>query len=191
MLKKLRDFGVSENYFEIKRIGDFDNSENEGFDHIDTVAIDFDITAQKFSHEHGQDSFKSCDALDIIHSNDKINLIEFKQIETTEDVVDWIDGLKLPRKIKDSRDVLLGIIRKNRFRYAKKVDLFNSYEKNVIISIELRGTYQTKMLFFFEYLKLKAIIEKQFNENYIQGENFNDPVCIQMSIFDTEYQKYK
>jgi hypothetical protein len=63
MLNDLKAFGISEKYFEIKRIGDFTNSKKEGFSHIDIEAIDFDKTTEKLCGEHKQPPFKSCDAL--------------------------------------------------------------------------------------------------------------------------------
>ena len=190
MLKDLKTFGVAEDYFEIKRIGDFRNSKNEGFSHINTEAIDFDATTQKLCSEHRQPPCKSCDALDIVDSENRINLIEFKQLRDNANIEKWIQELELPQKIKDSRDVLVNIIRKGKFNYKNKIQKFNSCEKNVIISFDLTDDATKKTAIFLRYFTVKEIIEKQFNNNYIQGENFKEPICIKMIDFDTEYSKY-
>ena len=190
MLKDLTTFGIAEKYFEIKRIGDFKNSGNEGFSHINTEAIDFDTTTQKLCSEHRQPPCKSCDALDIVYSENKINFIEFKQLRDNANIEKWIQDLELPQKIKDSREVLLNIIRKGKFGHKNKIQKFISCEKNVIISFDLTDDATKKMAILFRYSTVKAIIEKQFYNNYIQGENFNDPICIKMAEFDIEYLKY-
>ena len=190
MLKDLTTFGIAEKYFEIKRIGDFKNSRNEGFSHINTEAIDFDTTTQKLCSEHRQPPCKSCDALDIVYSENKINFIEFKQLRDNANIEKWIQDLELPQKIKDSRDVLLNIIRKGKFNHKNKIQKFISCEKNVIISFDLTDDATKKMAILFRYSTVKAIIEKQFYNNYIQGENFNDPICIKIAEFDTKYLKY-
>ena len=190
MLKDLTTFGIAEKYFEIKRIGDFKNSGNEGFSHINTEAIDFDTTTQKLCSEHRQPPCKSCDALDIVYSENKINFIEFKQLRDNANIEKWIQDLELPQKIKDSREVLLNIIRKGKFGHKNKIQKFISCVKNVIISFDLTDDATKKMAILFRYSTVKAIIEKQFYNNYIQGENFNDPICIKMAEFDIEYLKY-
>jgi hypothetical protein len=190
MLKDLKTFGISENYFDIKRIGDFADSIKEGFSHINTEAIDFDTTTQKLCGEQGQPPSKSCDALDIVYSKNKINLIEFKQLRDKGNIEEWIQNLELPQKIKDSRDVLLNIIKKSKFNHKGKITKFNHCEKNVIISFDLTDDATKKTAILLRILTVKAIIEKQFYNNYIQGENFNDPICISMTEFDTEYLKY-
>jgi len=190
MLNKLKSFGVNEGYFEIKRIGSFDNAAHEGISHINTKAIDFDKTTQTFCCEHEQQSYKSCDALDIIVSKNKVNFIEFKVLKDNATIEDWIEKLNLPQKIKDSREVVLSIVRKAKFRYKDKIKKFNSYEKNVIISFDLIDDARMKIAILSRSLTVREIIIKQFDENYIQGENFNDPVCIRMEKFDDEYSKY-
>lgn len=190
MLNELKTFGISEDYFEIKRIGDFKNSAREGFSHINTVAIDFDTTAVKLCGEHQQAPCKSCDALDIIDSKNRLNLIEFKQLKDRRDIENWIEGLELPQKIKDSRDVLLNIIRKSRFNHKNKIKKYYSCEKNVIISFDLTDDATKRIAIFSRYLTVKSLIEAQFYKNYIQGENYNDPICIKMAEFDTEYSNY-
>ena len=190
MLKDLTTFGMAEKYFEIKRIGDFTDSKKEGFSHINTEAIDFDTTTQKLCSEHRQPPCKSCDALDIVYSKNKINLIEFKQLRDNGNIEKWIQDLELPQKIKDSRDVLLNIIRKGKFKHKDKIPKFNSCEKNVIISFDLTDDATKKIAILSRYLTVKSTIEKQFCNNYIQGENFNEPICIRMTEFDTEYLKY-
>lgn len=190
MLEALKTFGITEKYFEIKRIKDFPNAEEEGLNHIHTMAIDFDTTTKKLCGEHGQQSSKSVDALDIVHSKNKINLIEFKQLKDNRNIEKWIQDLELPQKIKDSRDVLLNIIRKGRFNHKDKIKKYNCCEKNVIISFNLTDDTTKKMAILFRYLTVKAIIEKQFCNNYIQGENFNEPICIRMTEFDAAYLKY-
>jgi len=190
MLKELLRFGLANKYFEIKRIGDFTNSKNEGISHINTKAIDFDETTKNLCDEQGQELCKSCDALDIVDLKNKINLIEFKQLIDNKDIEKWIHNLELPQKIKDSRGVLLNIIRKDTFNHGGKVKKFYSCEKNVIIAFDLTDHTKKRMAILFRYPIVEAIIEKQFDENYIQGENFNDPICIRMDNFDTEYSKY-
>jgi len=191
MLKDLMTFGITEKYFEIKRIGDFTNSKKEGFDHINTPAIDFDRTAKKLCAEQSQQTSKSCDALDIVVSKNKINFIEFKQLRDDANIEEFIaEDLELPLKIKDSREVLLDIIRKIKFIHKGKITNFNRCEKNVIIAFTLTDDATKKMASVFRISTIMKIIEKQFCNNYIQGENFNEPICIIMTEFDTAYLKY-
>ena len=190
MLKDLLTFGITEKYFEIKRIGDFTDSKKEGFGHINTTAIDFDNTTKKLCGEQRQPPSKSCDALDIVYSKNKINLIEFKQLRDNKNIEKWIRELKLPRKIKDSRDILLNIIKKGKFNHKDKIEKFYSCEKNVIISFDLTDDATKKLAILFRYPTVEAIIVKQFCNNYIQGEKFNEPICIRMTDFDTAYLKY-
>lgn len=190
MLNELKTFGRSEDYFEIKRIGDFKNSVREGFSHIDTVAIDYDTTTRKLCSEQKQYTFKSCDALDIVVSKNKINFIEFKQLIDYENLEEFIaEDLKLPQKIKDSHHVLRDIIQKRRFIHRDKMTKYNSCEKNVIISFTLTDGAR-RIASALRILTVMKIIEKQFSNNYIDGENFNEPVYIIMSEFDAKYSKY-
>ena len=85
---------------------------------------------------------------------------------------------------------MLNIIRKGKFGHKNKIQKFISCEKNVIISFDLTDDATKKMAILFRYSTVKAIIEKQFYNNYIQGEKFNDPICIKMAEFDIEYLKY-
>lgn len=190
MLKDLTAFGISQKYFEIKRIGDFTDSKKEGFSHINTMAIDFDTTTKILCGQHKQPPCKSCDALDIVDSKNKINLIEFKQLRDNGNIENFIQDLELPQKIKDSRDVLLNIIRKGRFKHKNKIKKFNDCEKNVIISFDLTDDATKRMAILFRYATVKGMIESQFDNNYIQGENFNEPICIRMNEFNAKYIKY-
>lgn len=190
MLKDLTAFGIAEKYFEIKRIGDFTDSKKEGFSHINTKAIEFDTTTKKLCREQRQPPSKSCDALDIVYSKNKINLIEFKQLRDNGNIEKWIQNLELPQKIKDSRDVLLNIVLKGKFKHKDKITKFNSCEKNVIIAFDLTDDATKKIVILSRYLTIRSIIEKQFYNNYIQGENFNEPICLRMTEFDIEYSKY-
>lgn len=190
MLNELKTFGISEDYFEIKRIGDFENSTREGFSHINTVAIDYDTTTRKLCNEQKQFTFKSCDALDIVVSKNKINFIEFKQLINYPNLEEFItEDLKLPQKIKDSHHVLRDIIQKRKFIHKDKIPKYNSCEKNVIISFTLTDGAR-RVASLLRILTVKKIIEKQFSDNYIDGENFNEPVYIIMSEFDAKYSQY-
>ena len=112
MLKDLKCFGKSEGYFKIKRIGDFADSQDQGFNLIDTQAIDFDETKKKkLCEELKQDHCKSCGALDIIDEQKTINFIEFKRFSHPPDLEDQKAMSELPEKIKDGREILLNIIR--------------------------------------------------------------------------------
>lgn len=190
MLQQLKEFGIKEGYFEIRRIGDFERAAQEGFSHIDTAAIDFDKTKDKVCDELWLNALRSCDALDIIGNKNKINFIEFKQLEDRNNIEDWINKLELPQKIKDSRDVLLNVVRNRKFVFRNKVRLLNSSVKQVIISFELAARAKEKLATLMRWTTVKAGIEKQFCQNYIQGENFKDPVCIRMKEFDRKYQQY-
>lgn len=190
LLKDLIDFGIAKKYFEIKRIKDFPNSKKEGIDHIETKAIDFDTTTEKLCHEQMQHQFKSCDALDIVHTKDKINFIEFKQLDYKDDAEEWIQELELSRKIKESRDVLINIIRKKNFQYSGKMDNFYSCEKNIIISFSLTDDSRYNLAYLLMYAKTEEIIKKQFHNKSILGENFNEPICINMHKFDEKYPEY-
>ncbi len=190
MLRDLKAFGIAENYFEINRIGNFSKAVREGYSHINTVAIDFDKTKGKICTEQGQHHCKSCDALDLIHSKNRINFIEFKELIDNSNIDNFINNLELPQKIKDSREVLLNIIRKDGFIHPSKISKFNRCEKNVIISFNLIDGATKRIAIFLRWFTVKAKIEKQFNNNYIEGENFNPPVCIKTNEFDTAYLKY-
>lgn len=191
MLKGLKVFGISEGYFDLKRIGDFTNSKKEGFSHIDTEAIDYDTTAKKLGDEQNQSSFKSCDALDIVDSKNKINFIEFKRLRDTKDIENWIQHLDLPQKIKDSHHILRDIIKKKGFVHKNtKMKTYNYCEKNTIISFDLTDDATKRMASLLRTLVVVELIKKQFDNNYIYGENFNDPICIKMDDFDANYEKY-
>jgi len=190
MLNELKSFGQTEGYFEIKRIGDFDNAQKEGFSHINVVAIDFDKTKTKVCNELNLNCYKSCDALDIIDTKDKINFIEFKELEDRTNIEDWIENLDFPQKIKDSREILFNIIRKRNFVHKDKKTKFISCEKNVIISFSLSSTASNRLVSLLRWTTIKAKIEGQFNDNYIQGEKFNEPVCIRMNDFNLKYSTY-
>jgi tyrosyl-tRNA synthetase len=190
VLNELKAFGISENYFEIKRIGDFENSKNEGFSHINTVAIDYDKTTRNLCGKHKQSPFKSCDALDIVDSKNKINFIEFKELRDNNNIEKWIQHLELPQKIKDSHHVLRDIIKKDKFHHSGKMTKYNFCEKNAIISFDLTDDATKKTAILLRIITVKKIIEKQFHNNYIQGENFNEPICIRMTEFDAEYLNY-
>jgi len=190
VLKDLTDFGIAQKYFEIKRIKDFPNSKKEGIDHIETKAIDFDTTAEKLCREQGQHQFKSCDALDIIYSKNRINFIEFKQLDYKEDAEEWIQQWELSRKIKESRDVLINIIRKKNFQHPAKMNKFYSCEKNIIISFSLTDNPRYNLAYLLMYARAEEIIKKQFYNKSIQDENFNEPICINMYEFDAKYPEY-
>ncbi|MFA4956538.1 MAG: hypothetical protein WC556_06145 [Candidatus Methanoperedens sp.] len=190
MLNELKTFGINEGYFEIKRIREFPNAAKQGISHINTLAIDFDKTTEILCGEHGQESFKSCDALDIVELKNRINLIEFKQLIDQPDIEKWIEDIELPQKIKESHVVLLNIIKKSKFIHKDKRRKFTDCEKNVIISFSLSGVASKRLAIVIRYSVIEEIILKQFRENYPQGENYNSPVCIRMAKFDTDYSKY-
>lgn len=190
MLNQLKSFGQNQGYFETKRIGDFDNAQTEGFFHINTIAIDFDKTKIKVCNELNLNCCKSCDALDIIDTKNKINFIEFKELEDRANIEDWIGNLDLPQKIKDSRDILFNIVRNRDFVHRDKKPQFISCEKDVIISFNLSSNAANRLVTMMRWTTVKAIIEKQFYDNYIQGEKFNEPICIRMNDFDNNYPNY-
>jgi len=192
MLTSLKQFGIDKNYFEIKKIGDFSNASKEGFDHIKTEAIDFDKTKEKVCNELKQEGYKSCDALDIIDSKNRINFIEFKQLENRENIIDWIENLDLPLKIKDSRDILYNIVRSRDFVYRDKKKKILSCEKNIIISFSLSN--KNSIIKFVSLLRLAYVEEKiisHIKQNYIEGEQFNAPICMKIEDFDKKYLQYK
>jgi hypothetical protein len=190
MLNQLKSFGQTQGYFEIKRIGDFNHAQREGFSHINSVAIDFDKTKIKICNALDLNCCMSCDALDIIDSKNKINFIEFKELEDRANIMRWIKKLDLPQKIKDSRDILLNIIRNKNFVHKNKKIKFLSCEKNVIISFNLSSTASNRLVTLMRWTTVKEIIIKQFCGNYIQGEKFNEPICIRMDDFDSKYPRY-
>lgn len=187
MLNKLKSFGQTEGYFEIKKIGDFKNSKKEGFENITTKAIDFDNTKEVLQKELKLQCFKSCDALDIINTKNKINFIEFKQIDDKRKLDEFIKKLELPRKIKDSREVILNIIRKQKFIYKNKIGCFNKSTKNFIVCFKLIENKTETIAFYTRFLTVKSKIEAELNKNYIQGENFNEPIYMLIKDFDKKY----
>lgn len=191
MLNELQIFGIAQEYFELKKIGDFDNAAAEGFSSVQTNAIQFDKTKERICRLHKIEGMKSCDALDLIIANDRINFIEFKQIGDGN-LPDWIsDDMELPRKIKDSRDILLTIIRDIRFIHTGKMTKFYQCEKNFIIAFELRVKGVNEIAFHMKWLQIAETIRKVIEKNSIQGEKFNDPAFVHISNFDTEYAKYQ
>jgi hypothetical protein len=128
--------------------------------------------------------------LDIVDSKNKINFIEFKQLRDNGNIENWIKDLELPQKIKDSNHVLIDIINKSKFVHTNKIKKYYSYEKNVIISFDLIDDSRKKIAILFRISTIMKIIEKQFHNNYIQGENFNEPICIRMTEFNIAYLKY-
>lgn len=190
ILTQFKTYGVTNGYFDIRRIGDFEKSVEESFDHINTNAIDFDKTKDKVCRDLGQECYKSCDALDIIESKNRINFIEFKNLIDTTDIENWIGNLDLPRKIRDSRDILLHILRDIRFCYSRKRQIYTNIEKNVIISVDLVDSATRNFVILQRLNIVREIIKSQFIDNYVQGEKYNDPICIKKQDFDAEYTKY-
>lgn len=190
IITTFKQYGIDNNYFEIKPIKNFNNAINEGINHINIQAIEFDKTKDRVCSEFHQHCLMSCDALDILDSKNKINFIEFKGLNNEEDTREFIKGLKLPKKFKDSRDVLLLILRKNNFIYRDKIEHYNNIEKNIIIAFDLNINSRLKIAFSIKFLAIHSLIKKQFVDNMIEGENYNEPVCIKKSNFNTLYLKY-
>ena len=188
MLATLLTFGKTNGYFDIKRIGDFDNAVSEGFSHINTQAIHFDKTKEKICKECKQESIKSCDALHIIPNKNRINFIEFKQIIDNSNLIRWTTGLNLAQKIKDSKEVLLLILRNPQIVHSDKVNKFNNLEKNVIISFDVLTSSKNKIYVYIKYFQVKQLIIKEL-KNIIPVENFNNPECIKTNEFDIEYPR--
>lgn len=188
MLEHLIKFGEDEGYFEIKRIGDFKKAKDEGYGHINIVAIDFDSATDKFCREKGLDNVKSCDVLHIIYLRNRINFVEFKLFTNTSDekIQEKIDVL--PQKVKDSRDTLVNIIKLRKFCHGDKYKYYLSCEKNVVISFDLvNGPKRFGILML--YSKIEQIIIKQLIDNKINGENFKDPICMRINNFEGEYSR--
>lgn len=192
MINDLLNFGIANNYFMIQRIGNFDNAPLEGYSHVNRQAIEFDKTQKEISRILGLQCLKSCDALDIIVVKPVINFIEFKQIISNSQIQKWIsDDMDLPQKIKDSREILLSILRNSRFNQHKdRINRFNQINKNFIIAFDLINDHKQKILIYSKWLQIQALIQKELQNNYIQGENFNAPVCVMMANFDTDYLPY-
>jgi hypothetical protein len=192
MLNSLVKIGKDKNYFIYKRIGDFDNALQEGYHHINTHAIQFDKTKEKIASDFGQNCLKSCDALDILPRKDRINFIEFKQIKDNNQVREWIqEELSLPQKIKDSHEILLIILRQSFFSgFPNRIKNFQKVEKNFIISLDLLTNHKNQTLIYLKLLKIKSLINKEFKNNFIQGESFNKPKYIKMNEFDLVYPSF-
>ena len=194
MLDKFKKYGQRAGYFRIKRIGDFKGSEKEGFAHINTKAIDFDETTKTLCQEQGQNAIKSCDAVDIMVSENRINLIEFKQFDREEVRKDYIRRLELPQKVKDSMSTLLNILRKKEMIHRDKVKTFGSCEKNAIISFNLPRDPEEKLSLLF---RTETITQKTATEMMIEAEFEEDRIlelknvqCIRMEDFDEVYSKF-
>ena len=80
MLKELKSFGVRKKYFEIGPVCEFRKADG-GTVHIKTEAIDFDETKRVWCAEKKKKESESCDALDIVHSKNRVNFIEFKPLK--------------------------------------------------------------------------------------------------------------
>ena len=208
MLDKFKKYGQSAKYFKIKRIGAFERSEDQGFAHVNTEAIDFDTTTEFFFEKQKyQTKPKSCDAVDIIGSKNRINLIEFKQLDRKETREDYINTLELPQKVRDSIFTLCGILRKLKNISKDEIETFYSCEKNAVISFKFPkdSAEQLALLFRTETIRQKTVtdliqaefeenkitdsIQAEFEENTIKAE-LKNVKCIRMEDFDDLYSKF-
>ncbi len=130
MLLELEKYGILRKYFIKKQLKYLSESKKDGFDSINNEVIDFDETWKIFNKTH---SYKSADAL-IFKDIDKLLFIEFKWIENSTDVSNFIKNLCLKSKVRDSFEILRSILREKRFLYKDKINLFDNSKKQFIFS---------------------------------------------------------
>lgn len=130
MLLELEKYGISKKYFIKKQLKYLSESKKDGFDSINNEVIDFDKTGVIFNKTH---SYKSADAL-IFKDIDKLLFIEFKSIESSTDVINFINSLCLRSKVRDSFEILRNILRENWFSHKDKISLFDKSKKQFIFS---------------------------------------------------------
>ena len=189
MLSEFKSFGKEKGYFEIKKIRDFDKDsaeERESIAHINTEAIDFDKTARFLAKRHRQNPFSSCDAVDIVESENQINLIEIKRFY---EKVYPRDIETLPKKIDDSRSILQNILRDKRFHHPDRMQKFKSCRKNIIFAFGWETEPDEDVVIMRLFNMVKEDVSKLVEQNRKEGENFRDLFCIELKDFDAEYQK--
>ena len=180
-------------YLKKKRICDFGKPEGEGLAHIKTKAIDFDPATKKI-HEHCTKSncfclgkgkgVSSCDALDIVITDNKMNLIEFTGLSgkqdkkkknrknPKQDLKHESKSKKLKKKFEDSLKTIHKLV--NGFR-PESMDELENYEKQLIISLKLHEIPVKKQLLYLESTIIKNIELEGFNDKVkiLKTDNFD------------------
>ncbi len=150
MLEKLLNFGIDNDYFKIKEIGQINKSCCKS---LSVEVIDFDEVKKKISKEKDMQEPKSCDALKILINSDKLDFIEFKGFEEfinrelikendeiqDNKISEKIEEFKFNRKIEDSFFILKYILMNKKFEYSNKErDFFDDkVQKNYYILTDL------------------------------------------------------
>jgi len=192
MLNDFLTFGINNNYFEVKRIGNFSLAGIEGYSHINTSAIEFDKAKTNICNSLNLEQCKSCDALDILPAKNRLNFIEFKIFQDRRQLKEWIKNKsKFPKKIKDSYFILRALLQNRLFIHKGKADKFKRANKNFIISFDLKSNPLNTIAFSLTWFQVEALIQKELQTDYFIGENFNTPVCIQIRYFDSKYLSYQ
>jgi hypothetical protein len=145
-LNKLNNFGIDNDYFELKKIGNLDKSccQNSTLD-----VIDFDKAKDKICQKANIPSLKSCDAIKFILENERIDFIELKglsmylnyggrtnfdpNLDTNSQITNKITGFEINRKIEES----LSILKKIMEEYNGNEETLRSVLKNFLIVTDI------------------------------------------------------
>ena len=157
VLKVLLDCGLKKGYFQIKHISKIEEKSWKALKPlVETLklnAIDFDETKEIWCKERKCDHLKSCDALIISPKKQRIDFIEFKNIDTDKPkpkentAIGKINNYKIEDKIHDSIHILndISIVicklmsnKKRRHRYYK-IPIYVGVVMNINFNDGLHG----------------------------------------------------
>ncbi len=177
-LKQLKEEGEAKGYFQILPLKDLDKSCCSS---AETMVIDFDALKEKITKEKNLHSLKSCDALKIIPSHNRIDFIEMKGVRemvmrwgnsSSDTVLDKKVEKKVKRynfigKIEDSLTILkiLTTTREITFNDKTRLHYLNTQKNFVILTdIEPEENWVRYISLGFEAIavRIQWQVEMQF-----------------------------
>jgi hypothetical protein len=188
MISKFYNYGITNNYFEERKISQFHNAQREGLSSIQTIAIEFDKTAKKIARENRWNPCKSCDALKFLLTNNRFDLLEFKQVKirNESDLKELIEKFDLNTKIKDSFFLLKCIRQKINLSNQEKTD-YNLIEKNVFFYMDPIEDSRLSLSFAFFWKTVDETINTLLEGIENIESNFNKPELKKLSELDNHY----
>jgi hypothetical protein len=176
MLLELKKYWIDKWYFLEKRLNELSEAEKDWFEKLENKIIDFDETWKKFP----KFICKTADVLKFDNANN-LRFIEFKNIEDSVYVEDFIKNLFFTLKVQESFQLLRNIIneiilwidvfwtkeRRNKFNKTKNIFIF-SIAGNLNPKISLLLDLETAWLEDYEKTLEKVIwIETKDLQNYL------------------------
>lgn len=197
MLEKLLAFGINNQYFDIKPLGQL---EKTCCSSSQTEVIDFDKTKEMVSKIAQLQQPKSADALKIIPHKNRVDFIELKQFEEfihhhkinpgfNEELEKQIEKFNLPKKIKDSLLILSILINGKDFKCTKsESSQYENVEKNYIIVVDINLCQNPikDRLVTLVFLSMKRTID---NIPSSPLENFKETKLLNCKKIDSYYEE--